>query len=196
MAAVEASVNRDWLRFKSSFFYASGDANPSDGNARGFDSIVDLPEFAGGRFSFWNSQGVRLTRTGVNLVGQNSLLPNLRSNKFSGQANFVNPGILIYNGGIDADLTQKLKAILNFNYLHFHHTETLETILSKNRIERSIGLDYGVGLRYRPFLSENAIIDAGYSSLIPGRGFKQIYNPDGAPANSLQSIFLRLRLVY
>jgi hypothetical protein len=202
MAAAEASYNRDWLRFKSSFFFASGDGDPHDGVARGFDSILDLPEFAGGRFSFWNNQAVRLTRTGVNLVSQNSLLPSLRSNKFAGQSNFVNPGIFIYNGGIDADLTQKLKAIFNLNYLHFHHTQPLETLLQKTGLRKEIGLDYGVGLRFRPFLTENALIEAGYSSLLPGAGFKEIYNP-GCPGPScvaagknLHSVFVRLKVVY
>jgi Class III cytochrome C family len=202
MAAAEASYNRDWLRFKGSFLFASGDGKPLDGAARGFDSILDFPEFAGGRFSFWNSQGIRLTRTGLNLVNQNSLLPSLRSNKFAGQANFVNPGIFIYNCGLDADLTHKVKAVFNLNYLHFHHTQPLETLLQKSGVGEKIGLDYGVGVRLRPFLNENAIIDAGYSSLITGAGFNEIYSPGCASVNcaakgkALHSVFVRLRVVY
>ncbi len=202
MAAAEASYNRDWLRFKSSFLFASGDGKPLDGAARGFDSILDFPEFAGGRFSFWNSQGIRLTRTGVNLVSPNSLLPSLRSNKFAGQANFVSPGLLLFNWGIEADLTHKVKAVLNLNYLRFHHTQPLETLLQKSGLRKEIGLDYGIGMRLRPFLSENAVIDAGYSSLIPGAGFKEIYSP-GCPGRNcaaagklLHSVFVRLRVVY
>jgi len=41
MAATELSLDRDWIRYRVSVFYASGDANPRDGRARGFDSIVD-----------------------------------------------------------------------------------------------------------------------------------------------------------
>ena len=67
MAAAELSLDRDWLRFKGSFFWASGDSKPFDDKARGFDAILDLPDFAGGKFSFWNSQGIRLTQTGVAL---------------------------------------------------------------------------------------------------------------------------------
>ena len=78
MAALELSLDRDWLRFKGSALWASGDKNPLDGKARGFDAILDFPEFAGGIFSFWNSQGIRLTQTGVALVNPNSLLPTLR----------------------------------------------------------------------------------------------------------------------
>jgi len=48
MAAVELSLDRDWLRYRLSFFYASGDKDPRDGSARGFDTIFDNPNFGGG----------------------------------------------------------------------------------------------------------------------------------------------------
>src|SRR5262249_7384 len=41
MAAVELSQDRDWIRYRASFFWASGDKDPRDGTARGFDSIFD-----------------------------------------------------------------------------------------------------------------------------------------------------------
>ena len=103
MAAVEASVDHDYLRFKGSFFWAQGDANPTDDQGTGFDAIFDDPNFVGGQFSFWNRNGIRLTQTGVGLVQPNSLLPSLRSSKIQGQANFVNPGIFIYNAGVDVE---------------------------------------------------------------------------------------------
>ena len=202
MAAAELSVDRDWLRLRGSFFWASGDDRPLDGTARGFDAILDLPEFAGGKFSFWNSQGIRLTQTGVALVNPDSLLPTLRSSKSEGQANFVNPGVFLYNLGLDADVTQKVKGVFNLNYLRFHHTETLETLLFQPGIRHDIGLDYGVGVQYRPLLSENITLAAGFSSLIPGVGFKDIYSSActgegcGAKPKSLYSAFVRLRFTY
>ncbi|HKG23407.1 MAG TPA: cytochrome c3 family protein [Blastocatellia bacterium] len=203
MAALELSVDRDWLRFKGSFFFASGDKDPFDDKARGFDTIFDLPEFAGGRFSFWNSQGIRLTQTGVGLVQPESLIPSLRSSKAEGQSNFVNPGLLLYNVALDAELTPKLKGIFNANYLHFHHPEPVEELLFQPGINRSIGLDYGLGFIYRPFLSENTILSAGFSSLIPGPGFKEIYSSSclgaagcGAKPRSLYSAFVRLKFTY
>ena len=56
--------------------------------------LTIFPEFAGGIFSFWNRESIRLTGSGVALNPGDSLLPDLRSNKDEGQANFVNPGIL------------------------------------------------------------------------------------------------------
>jgi hypothetical protein len=202
MAAVELSVDRDWLRFKGSFFWASGDKRPLDGTGRGFDAILDFPEFAGGPFSFWNSEGIRLTQTGVALVNPGSLLPSLRSSKTEGQANFVNPGIFIYNLGLDADLTPKLKGVLNLNYLHFHHTEPLELLLFQPGIRRQIGFDYGLGVIYRPLLNENIILTGGFSSLVPGSGFREIYSSNctipncGARTKTLYSAFLRVKFAY
>ena len=175
MAAVELSYDKDWIRFRVSTFYTSGDANPRDSRARGFDSIVDLPNFAGGIFSFWNSEGIRLTGSGVLLTTPGSLLPSLRSSKEEGQANFVNPGIFLANAGADFDITPKLKGFANFNFLRFERTEPLEFLLFQSPIHHTIGEDLGVGVQYRPPLSENILIMGGASMLQPGQGFKDIY---------------------
>ena len=175
MAAVELSYDRDWIRYRISTFYTSGDANPRDGRARGFDSIVDLPNFAGGIFSFWNREAIRLLGSGVSLTTDGSLIPSLRSTKEEGQANFVNPGILLANAGADFDITPKLKGFANFNYLRFERTEPLEFLLFESPIRHSIGEDFGIGVTYRPPLSENIVLTGGASALQPGEGFKDIY---------------------
>jgi hypothetical protein len=185
MAAVEASVDKDYLRFRGSFFWAQGDRNPTDAKATGFDAIFDDPNFVGGQFSFWNRNGIRLTQTGVGLVQPNSILPSLRSSKIEGQANFINPGIFIYNAGVDVEITQRLKAIFNANYLRFHRTESLEYILFKPRIRHEIGWDYSVGVAYRPWLINNVTLTFGAATLKPGRGFRDIYTnaASDCPAN-------------
>ena len=185
MAAVEASVDKDYFRFRSSFFWAQGDKNPTDGKATGFDAIFDDPNFVGGQFSFWNRNGIRLTQTGVGLVQPNSILPSLRSSKIEGQANFVNPGIFIYNAGVDVEVTQRLKAIFNVNYLRFHRTESLEYILFQPGIRHEIGWDYSVGVAYRPWLINNVTLTFGAATLKPGRGFRDIYTnaASNCPAN-------------
>lgn len=175
MAAVELSLDRDWVRYRVSTFYASGDANPRQGRANGFDSIVDLPNFAGGIFSFWNQQAIRLTGTGVALTQDGSLLPNMRSDKFEGQANFVNPGIFLMNAGADFNFTPKLKGFANYNFLRFMRTEPLEYVLFQAPVHHTIGNDLGVGVEYRPPLSENLVLTGGASMLQPGQGFRDIY---------------------
>ena len=212
MAAVEASVDRDYLRFKSSFFWAQGDANPTDERASGFDAIFDDPNFVGGQFSFWVRNGIRLTQTGVGLVQPNSLLPSLRSSKIQGQANFVNPGIFIYNAGLDVEVTQRAKAVLNINYLRFHRTEPLELLLFQNRIRHEIGWDYSLGVAYRPFLINNFTLTFGAATLQTGRGFRDIFTdasrscPPGVedfcqpnvinPKKALYSLFGQMKLVF
>lgn len=175
MAALELSVDRDWVRLHTSGFFASGDAKPSDGTARGFDAISEAQSFAGGIFSFFNREGIRLTGTGVGLVAPDSFLPNLRSNKEEGQSNFINPGIFLVNAGADFNLTPTLRAVTNVNYMRFNHTEPLETLLFQSHIDQSIGTDYGVGVVYRPKLSENIVITSGVAALTPGTGLRQIY---------------------
>ncbi|MBA2527965.1 MAG: TonB-dependent receptor [Pyrinomonadaceae bacterium] len=212
MAAVEASIDKDYLRFRGSFFWAQGDSNPTDEKGTGFDAILDDPNFVGGQFSFWNRNGIRLTQTGVGLVQPNSLLPSLRSSKTQGQANFVNPGIFIYNAGVDVEVTQRVKAVFNANYLRFHRTEPLEYLLFQNRIRHDIGFDYSLGVAYRPFLINNVQITFGASTLQTGRGFRDIFTdrsrncppnvgdfcePDViSPSKPLYSLFAQLKLIF
>ena len=191
MAAVELSLDRDWIRYRVSTFYTSGDANPRDGRARGFDSIVDLPNFAGGLFSFWNREAIRLTGSGVALTSDGSLLPSLRSSKEEGQANFVNPGIFLVNAGLDFDVTPKLKGFANFNFLRFMRTEVLEDVLFQAPIRHTIGEDLGVGVIYRPPLSENLVLTGGASMLQPGAGFHDIYT-----GRTLFSVFGSAKFVF
>jgi hypothetical protein len=191
MAALELSVDKDWIRFKGSAFYASGSANPASGRARGFDSIDDFPEFAGGIFSLWERESIRLTGSGVALTAGDSLLPDLRSSKNEGQANFENPGLFLANAGTDFDLTPKLRGFVNVNYMRFERTETLEQILFQSPIHHGIGLDSSFGVRYRPPLTENISITAGAAALVPGQGLKDIYT-----GKTMLSIFTDVRFEF
>ncbi len=212
MAALELSYEKDWMTWKASFFFASGDGKVNDGQANGFDAIVPDQQFAGGGFlgsqaladrglinnlfegggvNFLNREAIPLTNTGVFLFGPNSLLPNLRPGLFEGQANFVNPGILLYNAGMDAKITPKLRSTLNVNYLKFDRTEVLEAVLFQRGIRSGIGVDAGVGLQYRPLLSENIVVTAGFGALFPQNGFLDLYN-----GRVLFSAFLNLRLAF
>lgn len=175
-AAVELSIDKDWYRPRFSVVFASGDGDPDDDEAKGFDAILDNPNIAGGPFSFWVRQGIRLTQTPVGLVGRSSVLPSLRSSKTEGQPNFVNPGVLMINGGFDAELTTKMRLTLNFNYLRFHKTEVLQRLLFQRDIDKGIGYDTSVGLQYRPWLNDNVLFTTGVSVFAPSRGFKQVFN--------------------
>jgi hypothetical protein len=161
MAAAELSLDKDWIRFKGSFFWASGDDDVNDGRGRGFDSILDVPVFAGGPFSVWNRQGFGLAQTGTGLISPLSLLPSLRTNKDEGQANFVNPGVFIVHAGADVEVTPKLRAFGNVSTVRFHHTEPLEALLFQAPIHANAGVDVGAGAQWRPPLSENIVVAGG-----------------------------------
>jgi hypothetical protein len=180
LAFVELSFDRDWMRFKGSLLYASGDGDPADDTGTGWDGIVDEAFVAGGALSYWNSQAIRLG--GVNLVNAKSPYPSLRPNKFEGQANFVNPGLFLAHLGYDADLTPKIRLAANVSYLSFADTEVLDAVLNQPGIGHAIGLDYGLGFQYRPFLNNNAIVTLGAAALTPFSGFNDIYDSPGTQA--------------
>jgi hypothetical protein len=188
MAALELSVDRDWQRYRAAALYASGDGDPMDGTATGFDGIVEEAAFAGGAFSYFRQQPIRLL--GVNLVNKKSLFPDLRPNAFEGQANFVNPGLFLVNLGYDAELTPKLRSVLNVSYLAFTQTEVLELFLNQNNIDAPIGLDYSLGFVYRPFLNNNAIVALAGSALTPLGGFNDIYASPGTQLSIVTSLTL------
>jgi hypothetical protein len=54
-------------------------------------------------------------------------------------------------------------------------TEPIEYVLFQSNIHHTIGEDLGVGVQYRPPLSENFILTGGTSMLQPGQGFRDIY---------------------
>jgi hypothetical protein len=187
MAALEISYDQDWARYKASFFYASGDGNPTSGTARGFDTIVDNPNFTGGPFSFWSQQGLNLGGTMVNLKNAGSLVPDLRTSKTEGQANFVNPGAYIFGVGAEFELTPKLRSFLNANYILLAETEPVKVALQTAQQSAEIGEDLSLGFQYRPFLTDNIIVSAGFGVLIPGRGYRDIYGNNGANAPGFDS---------
>ncbi len=175
MAAMEVSVDTNWMRHKLVLFCASGDDDATDHTATGWDAIVDNPNFIG-PFSYWQRQGMNLGGTAVALKQRLSLIPELSSNKFLGQSNFVNPGIFIAGLGEEWDLTPRLRGFANLNYLLFMETDALETALVTDKISREIGWDLSFGVEYRPFLTDNLKLNAGFGMLFPGAGFKDIYS--------------------
>jgi hypothetical protein len=59
--------------------------------------------------------------------------------------------------------------------LRFERTEPLEYLLFQSPIRHTIGTDLGLGVEYRPPLSENIVLNAGAAALQPRQGFKDIY---------------------
>jgi len=181
MAALELSVDKDWMRHKLSIFYASGDDTPTDSEATGFDTVFDRPFFIGGPFSFFSHQGFNLGGTAVNFKQRDSLVIDFRTSKSEGQANFVNPGAIIVGYGLDADVTPKLRGFMNVNYIWTVDTAVTEQVLFTNHASNDLGLDCSLGFQWRPLLTENIIFTAGAGFFVPGQGYKDIYRANTRP---------------
>ena len=173
MAALELSIDVDWLRPKISGYYASGDNDPTNGTATGFDAIVDNPSFAGGASSYFVNNGLGIVNT--RLSSPVSLNNNFRASKTEGQSNFVNPGTMLLNAGLDMELTPKLRCSINANAIWMAETGSTEYILNQPGINNYLGEEANVFFQYRPWLNNNIIFTLGGSTFFPGQGFEDIY---------------------
>ncbi|MET0649777.1 MAG: hypothetical protein ABW208_24465 [Pyrinomonadaceae bacterium] len=173
MAAFEGSIDKDWVRWRGSFFFASGDGDATDERATGFDMIQDNPNFAGGPFQFWTQQTTLVGGAVGILKNKFSLLPNLR-NKFNDRSNFVNPGLLLWNFGADLRVTPKLKVLTNLSYLRFARAGLLQQITGDPGIESGIGTDLSVGAKFRPFENENLFLVTGAAVMFPHGGYARM----------------------
>ena len=183
--ASELSRDFSWVRVRGSFMFASGDQNPYDSKATGFDAIFENPQFAGADTSYFIRQGIPLIGGGgVALSGRNGILPSLRSSKEQGQSNFQNPGLLLLGLGADIDVAPELRILLNASYLQFNNTQILGVLRNERSPDRSIGWDYSVGIQWRPFYNQNLIFNASYAVLHFGKGLKQLYGSGQDKAHS------------
>jgi len=176
-AAVEPSIDFDWIRVRLSALYASGDKDPYDKKATGFDAIFENPQFAGADTSYWIRQGIPfIGGGGVGLSGRNGVLPSLRSSKEEGQSNFVNPGLILLGFGADFDVSPEVRISGNFNYLEFANTASLQALRNQAKIRPEIGWDISAGVTYRPTFIQNVVIRLSGAVLVPAQGLKDLYN--------------------
>ena len=189
-AALELSMDYDWIRPRLSLLYGSGDEDPYDDKATGFDAIFENPQFAGADTSYWIRQAVPFIGGGrVALSSRNGILNSLRSSKEQGQSNFTNPGIYLIGLGVDMDLTPKLRWSFNVNSLHFAETAVLEAARNQANIDSHIGYDASTSLIYRPLMSQNIVLRASYAQLIAEDGFDALF-PDEDSGYFLLNIVL------
>lgn len=179
--AAEASVDFDWIRVRASGLYASGDDDPFDGKSEGFDAIFENPIFAGADTSFYIRQGLpNIGGGGVTLSTRNGVLNNLRPSKEHGQSNFTNPGVGLIGIGADFDVLPELRFSANINQIWFADTATVEVARNQGPIDSDIGLDLSGALIYRPFFHQNIVLRLSGAVLLPGDGYKQLFDDETA----------------
>ena len=179
--ASELSMDFDWIRPRLSLLYASGDDDPFDDKATGFDAVQENPQFAGADTSYWIHQQVPLIGGGrIGLSTRNGVLNSLRSSKDEGQSNFTNPGTILGGLGVDMDVLPTLRVSLNANTLYFVDTEVVEVVRNQGHVDKHIGYDVSASLTWRPLMSQNVVIRASYATLLAGKGFDALF-PDEDP---------------
>jgi hypothetical protein len=175
-AAVEPSIDFDYIRLRFSGLFQSGDKNPQGGHATGFDSIFENPQFAGSDASYFIRQSLPYIGGGIVGLNQpNGVLADLRSSKLEGQSNFINSGLILTGIGTDTDFLPELRMSTNFNFLRAVYTQPLQFLRHQGNITNNLGYDLSVAFTYRPLDTQNIIFRVSGAALIPANGLKAIY---------------------
>jgi hypothetical protein len=176
--AVELSYDHDWMRFRLSGLYATGDGDPYNKTEGGFDAIFENPIFGGADTSYWIRQTIPFAGGGrvISINGRNGILNSLRSSKEEGQSNFNNPGTVFIGAGADFDLTPEFRVSTNFNHLWFENTSSLQALRTEGSIPKDIGFDLSVATIWRPKATQNIVGRLSAAVLLPGKGFKDLFD--------------------
>lgn len=196
-AALEASYDRDWMRFRLSAAYASGDSNPYDNRETGFDAIFENPVFAGADTSYWIRQTIPFAGGGraVSVNGRNGILNSLRSSKEQGQSNFNNPGLILFGVGGDFDLTPEFRLSANANHLSFENTATLQVLRNEGSMPKEIGYDLSASAIWRPNANQNLVFRLSAATLLAGDGFRDLFTARGG-GREFVSVLANVVLTY
>lgn len=187
--AAELSRDFDWIRLRASALYASGDSNPTDRSARGFDGISQSALFAGADASFFIHQQLPLVLQQLTLKVRDSLFPDLRTSAAPGQSNYQNPGLRLVGAGTDLDLSPTVRLSLDANHLWFDQTATLSAILGRSISSRDIGTDLSFDLFYRPLDSQNIILRLSAARLLAA-GATRTLTGGSAPFSAFFNLIL------
>ena len=188
-AAAELSRDFDWIRVRASGLYASGDSDPFDKTAHGFDGISQSALFAGADSSFFIHQQLPLVLDQLNLKVRDSLFPDLRSSAAPGQSNYDNPGLRLIGLGADLDFSPAVRLSFDANHLWFDQTATLDAILGQRLAGRDIGTDLSFDVFYRPLDSQNIILRLTAARLLAAPDTKPLTGGD-APFSGFFNLIL------
>lgn len=176
--AIELSYDKDWMRFRLSGAYASGDGDPFDDTEGGYDAVFENPVFAGADTSYWIRQSIPFAGGGraIAVNGRNGLLNALRPSKEQGQSNFNNPGLMLVGLGGDFDLSPEVRVSANANHLWFENTATLQALRVEGSIPKDIGWDLSAAAIWRPKATQNLVFRLSGAALVAGDGFRDLFD--------------------
>jgi hypothetical protein len=72
----------------------------------------------------------------------------------------------------------------------------LQQFAYQQHVNRFIGADLSTGMEYRPYLNNNVILKFGFATLIPGTGFRDLFNNFDHNARALYAGFLEATLTF
>jgi len=158
------------------FFMGSGDDDPTDRRARGFDAIYD-------RVSAWGYNHYviknRINLGPGSLARANSGLFTLRD--FDEPANFVNPGIVALNFGLTTQWTEQLTTDFNIGPAILPESAVPELVLGR-RIANDVG--WAINLNGTLVVSENVSVLGGLAAFIPEAGATDIFGGNTTAFNA------------
>jgi hypothetical protein len=193
--AAEVSRDFDWVRVRGTALFQSGDKNPFDNKATGFDAIVENPLIAGADTSYWIRQSIPFIGGGGTALSiRNGVLASLRTSREHGQSNFTNPGLHLFGIGADFDVRPQFRIITNLNYLEFDNLSSLAALRNQRLTSTRIGYDLSAGIQYRPLFNQNVVINASAGALFPLNGLRQLFGD--AVDRPAYSVLVNILLAY
>ena len=81
-----------------------------------------------------------------------------------------------------------LRVVFNLNSLYFANTAVIAALRNQAFSDKHIGEDASIALTYRPLMSQNIVLRAGYARLITNSGFDALFphmNPNYILLNAI-----------
>jgi len=78
----------------------------------------------------------------------------------------------------------------NISNIAFNDTTILSYLRNQGPVDRELCVDMSVGMQYRPFTSQNVVLNMSLATLLPGTGYRQLYGSNDRPYSALANLLL------
>ncbi len=168
--------------------FASGDDDPFDGNAEGFDAISDDVNVWGAKGAIIDDRISLGALGGRTVIRHDSPFPALRDT--DANSNYINPGLIAANIGFNTKPFEKFSLDANVTFLWWEETEVLEAILAglgtPTSIGHSVGAEFNAEAIYQ--LTDQIRINASGAIFKPHQDMMRIYGDNDLAINAVAGI--------
>ena len=188
MAAIELSRDANWLRYRFSAFFASGD-DRSIRHGQGFDTITDNPNLAGGQFMYWTQQNRGNAGRWPQTFPRSSACCRICALSSAIAPISSIPGSDARNGGLDMRLSPALKLVTNARLLRFANATILRSLAGAGPgfEDDAIGIDVGVRREVPAAGEREHVHRARLLDAVPLGGFKSAIGSTAAASTRLSA---------